>query len=111
MSFIWLARGYQWGFEFLEEGSQDDDSWNPLTVYEDAFEPFIQQDEFCRRVSPERVALRMKDPEGRKDQAGRFIYHDFVLLADLAEKVDSVEDGVEIIWPLVADRYAEVWDG
>ena len=41
MSFIWLTRGYQWGSEFLEEGSHYDDSWNPLAVYEDAFEPFM----------------------------------------------------------------------
>lgn len=115
MSFIWLTRGHQWGSEFLEEGSREigpgAGTWNPLTVYEDAFDTVIQQDEFCYRVSPERVALRLRDPEGRKDQAGRFIYHDFVLFEHLAERVRTVRDGVEIVWPLVADRYAEVWDG
>lgn len=111
MSFIWLTRGHRWGSEFLEEESAETGPWNSLTVYEDAFDAVMQQGEFCYRVSPERVALRLRDPDGRKDQAGRYIYHDFVLFEDLAERVRTVRDGVEIVWPLVADRYAEVWDG
>lgn len=115
MSLIWLARGHKWGFKFLEDGAKEGDirtdTWNPVTVYEDAFEPLMQQNEFCHQVFPGRVALRLKDPEGRKDQAGRFIYHDFVLFEDLAEQVKSVDDGLQFVWPLVSDSYDEVWDG
>lgn len=38
------------------------------------------------------------------------IPHDFVVFASLASKVHSIEDGHLKIWPLVANRFAEIWD-
>jgi hypothetical protein len=57
-----------------------------------------------------KVALRFPDPLGRKDAAGRVIPHEFVVSGDLADEIESVEDGLQQIWPLVAGAYARVWD-
>jgi hypothetical protein len=59
---------------------------------------------------PWMVALRLPDPLGRRDRAGRVIPHDFVVLPPLADDVDSVEDGLRLIWPLVADQFEHVWE-
>lgn len=36
--------------------------------------------------------------------------HHFVVFDPLAEGIDSLEAGLEQIWPLVAVSYAQVWD-
>jgi hypothetical protein len=46
----------------------------------------------------------------RKDAAGRVIPHEFVVSGDLADEIESVEDGLQQLWPLVAGAYARVWD-
>ena len=56
------------------------------------------------------VALRFPDPLGRRDASGRVIPHEFVVFGDLADEIESVEDGLTHIWPLVAEAYARVWD-
>ena len=61
-----------------------------------------------RRVGS-KVALRLADPEGRRDRSGRPIVHEFILDGDLATQIDSVEDGIRLVWPLVCDEYSEVW--
>ena len=38
------------------------------------------------------------------------IPHEFVLLGHLAATVDSVEDGLNRVWPLVSEMYARVWE-
>ena len=57
-----------------------------------------------------KVALRFPDPLRRTDSAGRVIPHEFVVYGELAEEIDSVEDGVRRVWPLVDEAYARVWD-
>lgn len=64
--------------------------------------------EGCARAG-DAVALRFVDPEGRKDRSGRPIVHGFVLNGELSKKVSSIEDGLREVWPLVEDRYAELW--
>jgi hypothetical protein len=110
VSLIWATRGRSWGFRFLRSGGFED----PLTVYETAFSGVEDRSEACRRLAetatlPEMVALRFPDPSGRRDQAGRVIPHDFVVLRPLADEVDSVEDGRQLIWPLVARDFERVW--
>lgn len=56
------------------------------------------------------VALRFPDPLGRRDTAGRVIPHEFVVFADLADEIQSVEDGRGKVWPRVAAAYARVWN-
>lgn len=111
MSLIWATRGRAWGFRFLQDGGFED----PLPVYETAFSGFEDRREAWRRVPktgafPEMVALRFPDPSGRRDQAGRVIPHDFVVLKPLADEIGSVEDGRRLVWPLVADEFTRVWE-
>jgi hypothetical protein len=111
MSFIWATRGRTWGFRFLRDGGFED----PLPVYESAFSGVEDGLEAWRRVAktatlPEMVALRFPDPSGRRDQAGRVIPHDFVVLQPLAEEIHSVEDGRQLVWPLVADEFTQAWE-
>lgn len=111
MSLIWATRGRVWGFRFL----RNDACGDPLTLYEPAFSGLEGTSEACRRVAgagsqPEMVALRFPDPGERRDRAGRVIPHDFVVFGRLAVGVDSVDDGLQRIWPLVADDFERVWE-
>jgi hypothetical protein len=105
MSLIWATRGRTWGFKFLRDGGFPD----PLPEYDKAFSGVEDEPEAWRRVA-EAVALRFPDPLGRQDVAGRVIPHEFVVFGPLADGIDSVEDGLRLVWPLVADAFARVWD-
>lgn len=102
---IWATRGRSWGFRFLLNGGQPD----PLPEYESNFAGLETEPTTCRRTAGT-VALRFPDPLGRKDAAGRVIPHDFVVSGDLAGEIESVEDGLQQIWPRVARTYARVWE-
>lgn len=103
--FIWATRGKTWGFRFLRDGGVPD----PLPVYEQVFGSVGGDAELCRAVG-DRVAVRFPDPEGRTDRAGRVIPHEFVVFAPFAERITSVETAREVLWPLVVDEYARVWE-
>lgn len=105
MNLLWATRGRSWGFRFLLDGGFDD----PLSTYERAFAGFESQPTVCRRVGSH-VALRFSDPSGRRDRAGRAIPHDVVVLPPLADDVRSVDDGLRLVWPRLAEAYARVWD-
>lgn len=102
--FIWATRGRTWGFRFLRDGGYPD----PLPEYEAAFSPIADEHQAWRR-SDDRVAVRFPDPEHRRDAAGRVIPHDVVLIGAWSDQVDSVERGIELIWPLIADEFEQIW--
>lgn len=101
---IWASRGRSWGFRFLLNGGLSD----PLAEYERIFAGLGDEPTICRRVAG-KLALRFPDPLGRRDSAGRLIPHDFVVSGNLADEIESVEDGLQQVWPLVAEAYARVW--
>jgi hypothetical protein len=101
---IWATRGQSWGFRFLLDAGLSD----PLADYERAFGELRDAPTVWRREGGH-VALRIPDPLGRQDAAGRVIPHEFVVFGDLADAVNSVEDGLRTIWPLVSETYASVW--
>jgi hypothetical protein len=103
--FIWVTRGKEWGFQFLENAGIAD----PLSAYESAFAGIENSPEVCRRTD-DKVALRFPDPLARKDSAGRVIPHEFVLFDAATPEIQSVEDGLSLIWPLVAHRFSAIWD-
>lgn len=102
---IWATRGRSWGFRFLLNGGLAD----PLQTYERFFANLDNEPTTWRRTA-EGVALRFPDPLGRRDKSGRVIPHEFVVFGDLAAQIDTVEEGVQQIWPCVADAYARVWE-
>ncbi|MGJ0120296.1 hypothetical protein ACQ7HM_13930 [Williamsia sp. MIQD14] len=104
-SVIWATRGRTWGFRFILDAGHSD----PLQEYERAFGDEWDAPTAWHRHDG-RVALRFPDPLGRHDSAGRVIPHEFVLFGDLADAVDSVEDGVNTVWPLVSEMYAHMWE-
>lgn len=106
VSLIWATRGRTWGFRFLLDGGIP----NPLALYESAFVGVEHEPALFRR-SLGRVALRFPDPLGRTDTARRIIPHDFVIVGRTATTLGSVDDGVHEIWPIVAQAYADVWEG
>lgn len=105
MSLIWATRGQTWGFRFIRDGRFKD----PLKVYDNVFSDVGDEPEVYRRVG-EKVALRFPDPLGRQDRAGRTIPHDFVVFGPLADEINSVEDGLRLVWPQVADGFARLWE-
>jgi hypothetical protein len=102
---IWATRGRSWGFRFLLKGGLSD----PLLFYERSFANLEDEPTTFHR-SARKVALRFPDPLGRRDASGRIIPHEFVVFGDLADEIESVEDGLQRVWPLVAEVYAGVWD-
>jgi hypothetical protein len=102
---IWATRGRSWGFRFLLRGGLAD----PLLVYEQSFADLADEPTACHHAVGN-VALRFPDPLGRRDASGRVIPHEFVVVGDLAGEVGSVADGLQRVWPLVAEAYARVWD-
>ena len=105
MNLVWATRGRTWGFRFLLDGGYSD----PLPVYERAFGGTEGHSTTCRHAGSH-VALRFPDPQGRRDAAGRTIPHDVVVLPPMAQEIHSVEDGQRLIWPLLADAFARLWD-
>lgn len=104
MSLIWATRGRTWGFKFLLNGGFPD----PLREYDKVFSSVQDEPEVCQRVG-EKLALRFPDPLERKDAAGRVIPHEFVASGPLAAQIDSVENGRQLVWPLVAGEFERVW--
>lgn len=102
---IWATRGRSWGFRFLLDGGHAD----PLPAYERAFAEIGNEPAALRRVSGT-VALRFPDPEGRRDASGRIIPHEFVVVGDAADAIASEDDGRYVLWPLVSEAYARVWN-
>lgn len=111
MRIIWATRGRTWGFRFLLDAAYPD----PLPAYERAFSGLEEEPSLCVRVGTQ-VALRFPDPEARRDAAGRVIPHDFVIPEPLgdeepwSDKVNSVDAGLDLVWPLVRDVFARFWD-
>lgn len=105
MSLIWATRGQTWGFRFLWDGGCED----PLRVYDGVFAGVGDEPEVWRRVAT-KGALRFSDPLGRQDRAGRIIPHEFVVTGSLAHQIDSVEDGRQLVWPLISQEFERVWD-
>ncbi len=104
-SLIWATCGRSWGFRFLLNGGLTD----PLPAYDRVFAGLEDEPAAWRRATG-KVALRFPDPLGRKDAAGRVIPHEFVVSGDLADRIESVEDGRQLVWPRVEAAYARVWD-
>ena len=104
MTFLWATRGRTWGYRFLRDAGLGD----PLPTYELAFAD-MGDSESGVGASHGTVALRFPDPEGRSDESGRPIVHEFVLFPPLSDGINTVEEGRAAIWPLVADEYATWW--
>ncbi len=102
---IWATRGRTWGFRFLRDGGLAD----PLPTYQRYF-PVTAGDPAPVRHIDGVAALRLEDPEGRRDRSGRAIVHEFIVDGDLADRIVSEDDTIEIVWPLVRDTYAAVWN-
>jgi hypothetical protein len=105
VSLIWATRGRSWGFRFIRTAGLRD----PLPVYESAFAGLDDSPDVFR-AGAETVALRFSDPQGRQDRAGRVIPHEFVVFKPLADDIHNLEDGIRVVWPLVEDEFAEIWD-
>ena len=81
-----------------------------LLTYDELFDAaHDQRPEVFRRLG-DKVALRFPDPEQRTDAAGRLNPHEFVLSGPQADGANSLEEGKDRIWPLVAAEYAEAWN-
>jgi len=111
MILLWATRGRSWGFRFLAVGEDGDAIGpDPLPLYERAFAGHEDETEGCWSAD-EQVAVRLRDPEGRRDESGRVILHELVLDAVQAPDIASPAEALEHVWPLLAERYAEIWDG
>lgn len=102
---IWATRGRSWGYRFLLKGGLAD----PLREYERAFATSDSSPTTWHRAVT-RSALRFPDPLGRRDASNRIIPHEFVLLGNTGDAIQSAEEGQKLIWPLVAGVYVQIWE-
>jgi hypothetical protein len=109
MILLWATRGRSWGFRFLPVAGSSAGA-DPLPLYERAFAGHEGEAEGCWDTDG-LLAVRILDPEGRRDEAGRTIPHEIVLEAAQVEHVATPADAIEHVWPLLAGRYAGLWDG
>ena len=80
MILLLATRGRRWGVRFLYVDDAVAGA-DPLPLYERAFAGHEDETEGCWRAD-ELLAVRILDPEGRRDEAGRVIPHEIVLEAD-----------------------------
>jgi hypothetical protein len=103
--FIWATRGRTWGFRFLQDGGQAD----PFAEYSKAFFGIEHEQEVVSRKGGA-TALRFSDPDGRRDSAGRLIPHEFVLFGDLTPEINTIQDGIDQVWPSIAEEFDRIWN-
>ncbi len=106
MRFLWATRGKFWGFNFLERGGLDD----PVPVYDEAFsDKNLKSESFWRGANT--LAFRFTDPASRTDFSGRPIHHEIVIIepSDSISEIDSAESGISVVWPLIGEHYALIW--
>jgi len=56
------------------------------------------------------LAVRFPDFDGRTDASGRVIPDEFVVFEPLASQIESLEDGMRLVWSQVEDDFADTWD-
>jgi len=105
MRLLWATRGREWGFLFL----RNDTSGDPLPIYEWAYagtgdEPGVWA------VDASTVAVRLHDPDARRDRSGRLILHEVVIFGRDAGRVATIADFLRVVWPTIHGEYAAVWD-
>lgn len=105
MRFIWAARGRTWGTRFLRDGGVA----HPLAIYESAFAGTDDSSDVFRRLD-DTVALRLEDPKGRCDEAGRIILHEFVILDPDSTTIATADEAMARVWPQVDAEFARIWD-
>jgi hypothetical protein len=104
---IHASRGKNSGFEFLTKGGTD----SPLHEYDLSGVHDLGPNSIRRYGRHnEKVAANILDPEGRKDFAGRPIFHEIILPKSLAEGVNNVEDVKKLVWPSLKDSYDAVYN-
>lgn len=105
MSLIWATRGRSWGFRFLRDGGFAD----PLPTYDAAFAGIEPGPRAFQRTGTT-IAVRFPDPAGRRDSAGRIIPHELVVFPPLSNQIATLDDAMQVAWPLLSEEYASVWD-
>lgn len=107
-SILHSTRGRNKGFTFLKTGGTP----TPLAEYDAAGFSVGSSGDYFRRYgnANEKVASRFADPNGRKDRAGRPIFHEVIVPPSMSNDINSVKDVVDKIWPMVKDDYDAFYD-
>lgn len=103
------ARTKRKGFTFPQRGGLSD----PFTEWSNAgFTSDGDSRNVFRRYGSrlEKVAAEFDDPHGRLDQAGRLITHTVMLPEGMAKNVHTLEDVVNVAWPLIKDKFDAMYD-
>lgn len=105
---IHASRTKNKGFKFFKDGSLD----SPMSEYNKAGFANNTDPTMFKRYGDnnEKVALRFEDPLGRKDFAGRVIPHEVILPKTLADGVETLQQGIDKVWPSIKDSYGDLYD-
>lgn len=104
---IHAARGKHAGFHFPRGGGLSD----PLREYDKAeFDSLLDDSLHRYGANREKIAAKFFDPEGRKDFAGRKIFHQVIVPSSMTEGINDIEDVKTKLWPLLKDDYDQVYN-
>lgn len=101
---IHVSRGKNQGFRFYNDGQ----SPSPLSEYDKGFADHQESSDYFKKYDG-KIAATFLDPEGRTDRAGRNIPHQVIIPKSMADGINSIDDVVAKIWPIVKEDYS--YDG
>jgi hypothetical protein len=98
---VFYSRGKNKGLRFMQNGGTP----TPLAEFGKGFQGDYDQPMDYFHKYEGKIAVVLKDPEGRKDHAGRYIPHNLIIPKSMAPGIDNIDDVVEKIWPKLKDIY------
>jgi hypothetical protein len=103
---IHASRGHEKGFMFLRGGGITDHLHELESSGLDQSQPG-----FFKRYGShaEKVAVSFLDPQGRKDQAGRPIFHQVIFPESMSKNIHTHDDAVKEAWPRIKDLYGAMY--
>lgn len=96
------SRGKNKGFRFYSDGQ----SPSPLQEFDKAFPEGDREARTLFKKYDGKIAATFSDPEGRKDHAGRVIPHSVVIPKTMTDGINSLDDVINKIWPIVKEDYS-----
>lgn len=107
-SLIWSARGKNVGYKIMQRGGIKDPEMQFLKAGHDGEKFPKELIRFGDRN--EKIAATFRDPEGRKDRAGRGIVHDVILPEIMSAGVETLQQVQDKVWPMVKGEFADYYN-
>lgn len=105
---ILASRGKNIGYHILDSGGVQ----NPVGLLDALGLTTSGSNELApgeMRKMAGKIAAVLPDPEGRKDHAGRPLNHSIVIPRSMASDINSMDDVLQKVWPMLKPTYEEMY--